>query len=167
MLFRSDRGGARGSTLWLSFVIYCQNLLVGGRVQRFSDYCYHNGTCLVIATKKRASSLKLGNCIKIEETSESLIVAARRQENENVVFFSPNKSNQLIDFLYRKKSTFFAFQVSIDQTHSCTPHHLKAAVEEAGDDYEFLLHYLTFDRKYYRFELDPVNPFQEIGRAHV
>ena len=61
--------------------------------------------------------------------------------------------------MYRKGNIFYAFQVSIGKEHSCKPYQLNAAIEEAGNEYQFLLHYLTFDERYDNFELNPVNPF--------
>jgi hypothetical protein len=152
-----DRGGARGSTTWQVFEMYCQNLMLGSK--NYFDYKYHDGVDLQEKSSVSVSALQLGNCTKIKETRESLIVAAKREGNEHVVFHSSDKYYPLFDFLYRKGNVFYAFQVSIGTEHSCKPYQLKAAIEEAGNDHEFLLHYLTFDDRFYSFKLDPVNPF--------
>ena len=46
-------------------------------------------------------------------------------------------------------------------------HLLTAAIEEAGDDCEFLFHYLTFDERYYEFKLIPSNPFLDDTSINV
>jgi hypothetical protein len=102
--------------------------------------------------------LKLGGCTDIRGTRESLIVAAKR--NENVVFYSLEPKYPLIDFVYRNAITIYAFQVTIGADHSCDSKYLKAAFEEAGSEYELLLHYLTYGSKYKGFVLKPVNPFE-------
>jgi hypothetical protein len=156
-----DKGGTRGSTAWQAFELYCQNLMLGSKSKNYFDYKYHDGTILQEEPKFSGSSIQLGNCTKIKETRESLIVAAKREGNEHIVFHSSYNNYPLYDFLYRKANIFYAFQVSIGKTHSCQPHQLKAAIDEAGDDYVFLLHYLTFDERYDNFKLDPVNPFTD------
>jgi hypothetical protein len=156
-----DKGGTRGSTAWQVFELYCENLMLGNESKNFFDYKYHDGTVFQKVPKFYGSSLQLGNCIKVKETQESLIVAAKREGNERIVFHSLHNDYPLYDFLYRKANIFYAFQVSLGKEHSCKPSQLKAAIEEAGDDYVFLLHYLTFDERYDNFKLDPVNPFTD------
>ena len=154
-----EKGGSRGSTSWLSFEIYCHNLMTSGDVRSFFDYKYHDGASLCLATNNRGLPLQLGNCTNIKQTTESLIVAAMQKDSENVIFHSTNTQYPLIDFLYRRGNILYAFQVSIGNTHSCKSDDLKDAIEEAGSEYAFLLHYLTFDEKYDEYELAPANPF--------
>ena len=155
------KGGTRGSTSWLSFEIYCHNLMTSGDVSNFFDYKYHDGVELqeLKDVPDIPVALQLGNCTKIKETRESLIFAAKREGNENVAFYSSHSTHPLFDFLYRKGNTLYAFQVCIGKEHPCKPYQLKDAIEEAGNGYEFLLHYLTFDKRYDTFKLDPANPF--------
>ena len=143
------------------FEIYCQNLMTAGDVKKFYDYKFHNGDDLqeIVPGVLNLAVLQLGKCTRIKETTESLIAAAKKEENENVVFHSSDRQYKLFDFLYRKGKTFYAFQVFIGQRHLFTPTLLMEAMEEVGKDHEFLLHYLTFDKRYKEFQLDPVNPF--------
>ena len=126
-------------------------------VKFFFDYKYQDGACLCVAANKSTIPLQLGNCTNIKQTTESLIVAAMRKDSENVIFHSTNIKYPLVYFFYRRGNIIYAFQVSIGSTHSCKPNNLKDAIEEAGSDHAFLLHYLTFDEKYDEYELD--NPF--------
>ena len=154
-----NRGGVRGSTSWLSFEIYCQNLMIGTNGLKFIDYKYHNGTNLKARTDEIASSIQLGGCSKITGTNGSLIAAAKKKEN--ILFYSLKPKYVLIDFVYRKDNTIYAFQVTAAATHSCSAKHLKAAIMEAGEQFDFLFHYLTFDARYTKFKLEPVNPFKD------
>ena len=58
--------------------------MLGNNFNNYFDYRYHDGTDL-----KEVSNvaLQIGNCSKIKETRESLIVAAKREESENFVFY--------------------------------------------------------------------------------
>ena len=162
-----DEGGARGSTTWKLFELYCQNLMLIGYSQNYFDYKYHDGANLLEVTDLSVPALQFGNCTKIKESSDSLIDAAKRENNDHIVFYSSNKQYPLFDFIYKRKNILFAFQVSIGKDHSCKPQQLKAAMEEVGNGYEFFLHYLTFDERYDEFQLSPVNPFKDNNSIYV
>jgi hypothetical protein len=101
--------------------------------------------------------LKLGGCTKIKGVNGSLIEAAK--QTNNVVFYSFYRKYELVDFVYCKEQSIYAFQVTIGNTHSCNASKLQEAIEEAGPDYEILLHYLTYDIKFKSFATIPANPF--------
>ena len=151
-----NQSGTRGSTAWQLFEIYCQRRMTKEYSTQYFEVKFHDGTRLTVLD----GSLQLGNCTSIKATSTSLIDAAKQWGNENVLFYSLDSRYPLYDFIYRENKTLFAFQVTTGEDHTCTPSQLKAAVEENGDDYEFLLHYLTFDEQYKNFKLKPVNPFK-------
>lgn len=155
-----DQGGARGSITWQLFEVYCENRMLRIDLNNYFDYKYHDGTKLQKVTDVPVLALQLGNCTTIKGTRESLIVAAKRKGNDNILFYSSDQKYPFIDFLYRNGNTLYAFQATIGEKHTCKPYQLKAAIDEAGKEYEFLLHYLTFDKKYDNFQLDPVNPFK-------
>jgi hypothetical protein len=153
-----NEGDARGIPAWRVFEYYCQNLMLQNT--EFFDYKHHNGTELqAMKRNELGPSLDVGGCIDIRGTTESLIVAAKRKEN--IVFYSLEPKYPLIDFVYRKASKLYAFQVTIGADHSCNIEYLKAAIEETGSEYDLLLHYLTPTTKYDEFKLKPVNPFAD------
>ena len=162
-----DEGGTRGSTTWKLFEMYCQSLMLVGYSQKYSDYKYHDGVKLQGVKKLSVPALQLGGCTKIKETRENLVDAAKQENNDNIVFYSSDKNYPLFDFIYKRNNILYAFQVATGKDHLCKPHLLKAAIEEAGNDYEFLLHYLTFDERYDGLKFDPGNPFKDEIFMHV
>jgi hypothetical protein len=147
----------RGKFGWKIFETYCQNRMLGEPKEYF-DYKYHNGTKLVIGPS--ASSLKLGGCTTIKGTRENLITAAK--SDEHVLFYSLSRNHVLIDFIYRAGSIFYAFQVSIAENHCCDPKYLLKFEEEAGGPSNFILHYLTYEGNFDKFELVPSNPLMQL-----
>lgn len=156
LILKSDSSSSTAT--WQVFEVYCQNLMLGDAAKKFYDYKYHDGIGLLDA-RHVGHELLLGGCSKIIGTQQSLIAATKREESEKVVFYSLDPGNKFIDFVYRVDSTIYAFQVTIGKVHSCNSNHFKKALEETGNDFKFLLHYLTYQNQYESFQLLPANPF--------
>jgi hypothetical protein len=116
---------------------------------------YHDGAKL--QDPQDVMHLELGGCTKIKGVNGSLIEAAKQANN--VVFYSFDQKYELVDFVYCKEHSIYAFQVTVGVTHSCNASKLEKVIEETGPDYEFLLHYLTYDTKFELFTTEPANPF--------
>lgn len=149
--------GIFGNAAWQVFEVYCKNLMLGGVSKNFYDHKYHNGTEWWMDL---TSTLQLGGCSKIKGTRQSIIAAAKGKENEDIVFYSMNPTNKFMDFVYRKKNTIYAFQVTLQKGHSCCPKAFAEVLQEVGNDYHFLLHYLTLKNTFASFQLSPNNPFE-------
>lgn len=153
-----SRGVNWGGFGWKMFEAYCQRKMLGN-VREFLDVHRHDGNKLV-----RSAKLWLGGCQKIEGTRRNLIDAANGKEN--VVFYSICPSHDLFDFVYKEKSTYHAFQVTVGKDHSCNRESLLKNASQAGALSNFYLYYLVYDTKYPAFKLKPANPTRQLRHPH-
>ena len=150
---------------WKIFESYCQEILLG-KPKEYSYCKYHNGTGLVTLGKK----LKLGGCTAIKGTRGNLITTAtdtaatnkKTNNNDQTLYYSFHPNHVFIDFIYKKKDTIYAFQVTLADNHSCNPEYLKKFAKEAGGPSKFVMHYLSYDAKYDKFKLQPKNPLRKL-----
>jgi hypothetical protein len=150
-------GVDKGGVGWKIFETYCQNQML--EELQYPHYKYHDGQSIVLGPND--TSLTLGGCSCMEGTHKNLVAAAK--ERECVVFYSLNPYQKFIDFIYRRGTTYYAFQVTLAASHSCNPKDLSDFAEKAGGASKFLLHYLTIPKNYENFKLKPANPIAKLN----
>jgi hypothetical protein len=169
-------GANRGGMGWQIFERICMEAMTGDSLyssqykecigQEKKSSLNHELTSTKQTKKiKEYETVNLGGCHSIKCCYGDIVKAAR--ETPSVVFYSGDPSYKLIDFVYQKDGIFFAFQVTLGQSHDANVKNIKKLADSVGGPQFLHLYYLVPHFNFNQFKTNPVNPALQLQEKYA